>query len=174
MKFAPLSDAIEAVPVDLDGSRLMAISLVGRAHVVCRDVFSLLFQPVVEHIAIEAPTPHLETTPSVAVEKKPAPALAVRKKTPAPRKDHRAAERASGEFDQYPVLLRDPRASSQRYVHDALRVGSGSLHVLVERCKKLGWAEAESGNVMAALCSLRTKGIAKKQDGLLGGDWILS
>jgi hypothetical protein len=158
---------VEAVPVDLDGAHLMALSDGQKAHIVSRDTFELMFRA------------HEPAEPPVAAAPEPsAPKLKQLKRANPKRLAKAAATRpvvgaTTKEFDAYPLELRDPRGFAIRAVYDALVQGPAPLVELVKRCKAVGWQEAESGRVMGLLIRLRDKRLAKKQDAMMGGDWTL-
>jgi hypothetical protein len=172
MKYVPSFDSVEAVPVDLDGANLMALSDGQKAHIVSRDTFELMFRLVHEQ------APQLVAAPACQALAPPVRKWEKLKRANQKRLAKAAAarptvSRATKEFDAYPVVLRDPRADAQRRVYDALGQGPAPLTGLTERCKDAGWAAADTGMVMAALGKLREKRLAKKQDAMLGGDWTL-
>lgn len=174
MNYRPSFDSMEATPFELAGNRLIAFAHGDRVHTIDRDMFELLFRPVTGQVGGAEPEPILAPVPVPAAKASPKPKP---KALPAPSRSARpkpeAAESEQSSLDQYPVELRDPRASSLRFVHDALLVGPAPLGELVKRCQCIGWADAESGRVMGALCKLRDKRLARKQDEMIGGDWIL-
>jgi hypothetical protein len=171
MKHTPSVESVEAAPFELAGNKLVAFVCSDQVHTIDRALFELLFRPVAPVPAAELPVVEAGSNP--LARKRRAEAAPASPPPAAPRKPAKApkAEKPDS-FDQYPVSLRDPRASSQRFVHDALLIGPGPLGELVKRCKGIGWNEADSGLVMGALGALRTKGLARKHDDF-NGDWTL-
>jgi hypothetical protein len=195
MRFSPVCDAVEAVPVDLLGASLMVVALGDRAHVVDRGAFELLFQVAPAPTAARGDTADLgaalaqmaaaSVAPAVASEQAVSPRRQKRAAAPvvAPKAtaDPAAAEAGpaseqkpkSKELSDYPATLRDARATSLRTAYDALMAGPAALGAVVIRCRNLGWTEAESGVVMKAICKLKEKRLARKADATFGGDWML-
>lgn len=172
MQYDAIAPTVSATPVDHEGQPLVIVTINGEPFVMDRPGFELLFRPRPE----PGPIMRIEITQS-RVEEIGAAAVEIAERIaadnrPARQPNNRGPVAQMADYSDYPVSLRDPRADSQRSVYDILQPGPLSLDGIVTRLKKSG-VDITSAAVFKALMKLRSKGLAKKLDSAMGGDWIL-
>lgn len=140
MRFEPIGP-VEATEFELAGAAMVAVAVNDRAHVMDAAMFRLLFQP-----AIEGP---VEPLPVEVTQRKP-------KAAPKPVAGGRLSKEVA--LRHYPEALRDPRATGQRAVWDALGIEASGVDGL-ERTTGL-----DNKQVSMALMAMRGKYLVHKRD----------
>lgn len=179
MNFEPVVSSVSATPVVHEGVPLVVLTVGDRAHVVDRAVFDLLFRPIASccvdlQVAATYASTGLERMGAAATELAAKIAEKVEPQKPSATKRVPASKQTGpvSDLSDYPSALRDPRAETQRGIYDALQRGPLPLVKITEALCDAG-RQIESSAVMTGLQKLRDKGLAKKLDASVGGDWIL-
>ena len=156
MKYSAIVGDVEAVPVDLDGTHLMAFSAAGRAHVIEREAFFTFFAPAEGAAPIEA-TPICRRASKRAKKEEVRP-----KRRGRPRAD--AAHNGNG-LPKYTIAHEGPTdIGIQNRVLAALKKKPGCVSDLCEA------TELEPKQVSNALLWLRRKGAVLPPE-TIGGSW---